>query len=212
MSPEFGPIANPRLCIIVGDCSVSYKWQILFKTVASGQYCFEQIEVYLRQLLPQSGYELCPGIKEYPSDVHFKTKNLHEWGEPFGRLDSSVCLLWHLPSNHCRPTGDPLRNVCAPCKRLQFDIDQLIKRARSTSEAKKSSRTSTGSNYPLKYLSPKSKATRISRNSKERKNLSAKVSALTPFNCNLKDKQHHELLELVHSIYKKIRSLLKSYV
>ena len=54
----FGPIANPCLRVIVGDCCVSYKWQILFKTIASGQYGFEQVEMYLHQLSPQSGYEL----------------------------------------------------------------------------------------------------------------------------------------------------------
>ena len=133
-------------------------------------------------LLPSSAFtsvrlRTCPGIKEYPSDVRFKTKNLREWGEPFNRLDSNSCLLWHLPSNNCRPTGDLLQNACAPCKRLQFDIDMLVKRARSTSDVKKATRTL---NYPMKYLSPRSKAIRISRNTKERKNLRAKVSALTP--------------------------------
>ena len=212
LSPLFGPIANPRLCIIADKCSVSFKWQILFETIASGRYCFEEAKVYPHQLLPQSGYELCPGIKEYPSDVHFKTKKLREWGEPFNRLDSDACMLWHLPNSHCRPTGDPLRNACAPCKRLQFDIDQLGKRVRNMSEVKKAIRTSIGSNYPLKYLSPKSKAIRIARNTKERKNLSAKVSALTHFNCDLKDKQHTELLELVRSIYSKDSKDSKSSV
>ena len=92
--------------------------------------------------------------------------------------------------------------MCAPCRRLQADIDQLVKKARRTSEATVAARVSIGSNYPLKYLSPTSKADRVSRISKERKNLSAKVSALSPFNFDLKDKRHGELLQFVHTIHK----------
>ena len=126
----FGPIANPRLCIIACDGTLIYKWQIFFKTVAGGQYNLKNIEKYLHQLQPISGYVLCPGLSEYPQDIRFKTKSLHEWGEPFGRIDSVACLLWHIPNNQCRPTGDPLRNVCAPCKRLQSEINKLVKKVR----------------------------------------------------------------------------------
>ena len=112
------------------------------------------------------------------------------------------CVLWHEPNNLQHPTGDTLRDVCAPCRRLQADVDQLVKKARRTSEATVAARASIGSNYPLKYLSPTSKADRVSRISKERKNLSANVSALSPFNFDLKDKQHSELLQFVHTIQK----------
>ena len=197
---QCGPMANPRLCIIGQEGKVSYTWQVLYKTVASGCYCTEEIQTYLQQLAPHSGYKLCPGIGQY--NLQFTTKNLRIWGMPFDRCDSNACFLWHTPCNSKRPNGDSLRDACAPCKRLDFDIKQLEKRLQSLSEGNLLSRRSSSSNYPIKYLSPKSKSTRIARIAKDRKNLNSKLDALTPFNCELKDKQHSELLELVRSVHK----------
>ncbi len=159
-TPEFGPLANPR-------GSLSYKWQVLFNTVARGEYTFETIQPYLDQLAPLSGYKLCPGISEYPQEIRFKTKNLREWGLPFNRLDSQACLLWHIPSNVRHPLGDPLRDVCTVCRRLTKDICQLLQRSWSTTEGQKLSRVSVGSNYPLAFLSPTSKGKWMSRVTKE---------------------------------------------
>ena len=102
------------------------------------------------------------GISEYLSEIHLKTKHLHEWGQPFNRLDSDSCKLWHIPNN-TQLTSSPLYNVCRPCKQLHHDIQQLAKRATDTFDAKKQARTST-SNYGLKYLSPTSQKQRITRN------------------------------------------------
>ena len=136
--------------------------------------------------------------------MRFKTKNLREWGLPFNRLDSQSCLLWHIPNNTHHPSGDMLRDTCGPCKRLSFDIKQLEDRVRSSTEGRKLSRLGTTSNYPLKFLSPDSKASRVSRLSKERKNLNAKLSILLdPFDFDLKDKQHSELMEIVRTVHKK---------
>ena len=84
-----------------------------------------------------SGYKICPGLTD---EIKFKTKNLREWGVPFSRMDSRTCLLWHIPCNLRRPTGDPLRDVCAPCRRLKHDLDRLAKRNEALSEEDKLSR------------------------------------------------------------------------
>ena len=41
-------------------------------------------------------------------------------------LTQMLVCLWHLPSNHCRPTGDPLRNACAPCSEVQKHLEHQI--------------------------------------------------------------------------------------
>ena len=122
---EIGPIANPRLCFMLQNGAILFKWQILFKTISEGDYTYTGVSKFLTQLLYSSGYTICPGLKEYPNDVLFKTKNLREWGLPFNRLDSQSCLLWHIPNNTHHPSGDMLRDTCGPCKRLSFDIKQL---------------------------------------------------------------------------------------
>ena len=59
------------------------------------------------------------------------------------------------------------------------------------------------SNYPLKFLSPESRARRVSRIVKDRQNLSAKLAKSNPLCYNIADKQHHELLETVRAIHHK---------
>ena len=197
---DFGPLANPRLCVFADGSVVQYKWQVLFLTVAGGDYSFNIVKPYLEQLGPLSGYKLCPGIGEYPEEIRFKTKKLREWGLPFKRIDAQSCVLWHIPNNVHHPTGDKLRDTCQPCRRLSHDIRQLVERVHSVSECQKLDRSSIHSNYPLKFLSPKSRDKRVARVTKERKSLAAKLSAVAHFEYDVSDKQHEELLELVRSV------------
>ena len=128
--------------------------------MAGGDCTFEVVQPFLDQLLAGSGYVVCPGITEYPSVICFKTKKLRERGLPFKRVDSKMCSLWHLPNNVNHPHGSQLRDLCVACRRLSHDIRQLVQRATSPSKCRKESRVHANSNYPLKYLSPTSKATR----------------------------------------------------
>ncbi len=133
-SPDLGPLANPRLCFRAVSGCVTYKWQVFFHTVAGGDYTFEAVRPFLDQLLMRSGYVVCPGLAEYPSGIRFKTKNVREWGLPFKRIDSQMCLLWHIPKNEKQPHGSQLRDVCMACRRLSHDIRQLLQKASSTPE------------------------------------------------------------------------------
>ena len=65
-------------------------------------------------------------------------------------------------------------------------------------EGKKLARLDVSSNYPMQYLSPVCAQKQVSRLSKERKNL----DALKPYECDLNDKQHSELLRVVTAISK----------
>ena len=69
-------------------------------------------------------------------------------------------------------------------------------------EGKKLARLDVSSNYPMQYLSPASTQKQVSRLSKERKNLQIKIDALKPYECDLNDKQHSELLRVVTAISK----------
>ena len=199
MSLEFGPLQNPRLYIYVVGGIVLFKWQVYYYTVASGDYVLDAVRPYLDQLLT-GGYNVCPGISKYPSvEVRFKSKNLREWGLPFNRMDSQDCLLWHLPNNIKHPQGDPMRDACVSCRRLLHDIQQL---AVNGEGANRLARLRPDSNYPLKFLSPESRALRVSRIAKDRQNLSAKL-AHSPLIYNIADKQHHELLNTVRAIHEK---------
>lgn len=198
---KLGPMANPRLYIFLeNDHTVKFWWQVFFKTVDEGEFCSVKVESYLEQMKPSSLYKVCPGIKEYPEIVRFKTKNLRQWGSPFDRLDSASCDLWHRPNNSHHPQGDPLRDTCLKCRLLQHDINSLVTKAQALTDEQKCLRTTVESKYPLKYLSPASQAVRMSRVCKDRSKMAAKLAKVEHFDVDVNDKQHTELLELVRSI------------
>jgi len=51
--------------------------QHFFCTIASGPVDTVGVSTCIKQ---ESGYVIYPGIVDYPSEVRFKTKHLHEWG------------------------------------------------------------------------------------------------------------------------------------
>lgn len=204
MDPVAGPLQNPRLCLFQDGDHVSYIWQVYYCSCDSGTYTtFSDVEEYLRQLQPSSGYVMCPGIREYPSEIRVKTKHLKEWEAPFNRKFSSECSLWHVPNNTHQAPESAMYNCCKACKQLAHDVKQLKRKAITTTGADRIARTSTSSNYPISKLSPASRNLRIAKISQERKNLATKVKALTKFDCDLREKQHAELLTLVSDIESK---------
>lgn len=111
-----------QLCICATGSSACYMWQLFFQAIVEGDYMLEVIQPFLDQLPMSSGYMVCPGIGEYLTEVCFKTKHLREWGLQFTRLDSQICLLWHLSNNSSYPHGHKLRNVFTDCRRLNLEI------------------------------------------------------------------------------------------
>ena len=202
MITDFGPMANPRLCVFVESDVAKFRWQVLFKSVDDGEYSVEKIEPCLEQLRPLSGYKVCSGIKEYPHKLRFQTKNLRQWGIPFNRVDAKSCELWHIPHNIHHPTGDKLRDTCQPCRLLHHDILKLVEKASTLTEEQMFARSIVQPNYPLKYLSPTSKALRVNKICKDRVNWAAKLSKVAHFDCDIGDKQPAELLEVVRTVNK----------
>jgi len=176
--PMMGPLQNPRLCVACDGTLATYKFQVFFKTIESGPCDPDRVYMLAQQLLPSSSCVLCPGIQEYPPEICFKTKHFRQWGQPFGRLDADTCTMWHILNNSLQPPSSPLYNACKPCKQLHHDIEQLRRKNADLTEGKKLARIDVSSIYPMQYLSPASAQKRVSRLSKERKNLQAKIDAL----------------------------------
>ena len=203
--PLVGPIQNPRLCVHHGAKSASnFRWQVYYDTVQDGAYDTPaDVEVCLRQLHPSSGFVVCPGIREYPDAIRFSTKNLKRWGPPFNRMFSSKCVQWHVPNNVQQSPSSVAYDCCKPCKQLLHDIKQLEKRSEAVSDTQRVMRTLPSSNYPLSKLSPVSQKARIANMTMERNSLVRQLKQLTPFECDVSDKQHSELLQMVALIHKK---------
>ncbi len=171
---SMGPLQNPRLCVAFEDgvSDARFLWQVFYNTISEGVYRSpKDIELYLEQLLPLSGFVLCPGIKEYPEEIRFQTKNLCQWGMPFNRKFSATCYQWHVPCNYKQPHSSTAYDCWKPCKQLLHDINQLASRATTTTVGRKRARTFPSLNYHISSLSPASQKVRAKKTIDERKNM-----------------------------------------
>lgn len=121
-----GPVDNPRLLLKFSrGHEVSYTFQVHFTSAESGDYSEVLVKAKLEQLLPGSGYILCPGLRSY--DLKFKSKNLRVWPNPLKRIDSKTCALFHVPQNSKLHPHHSLYNMCASCKKLANAISKIQK-------------------------------------------------------------------------------------
>ena len=75
---DSGPFNNPRITIFCDGNSATCKFSAFFHTIASGPV--DTVSSCIEQLLPESSYVICPGILDYPPELRFKMKHLHQWG------------------------------------------------------------------------------------------------------------------------------------
>ncbi len=159
-----GLISNPRLCLSEVEEGIEYSFQVFYNTIASGccSNDMSEIECYLSQLLTTSSYAVCPGVREYPSCIQFKTKNLVVWKEPFNRYFSTKCSQWHIPNNvhQVHIPNSTAFNCCKACKQLIHDIRQLQRSSEAVSDTTRAQRRSASSQYSISRLSPESQAIR----------------------------------------------------
>ena len=147
-----------------------------------------------------SGYVICPGIPNLPSEIGFKPKKYRQWSLPFVRHDSIDCQLWHKPSHHKRSKDDPMYDSCPPCKLLWHDIGVLLKHAKQIEPLAKSKFQQPSSRKSLKYLSPASKKVRAHLTRLNRKAMMKSLKHYRKYDINLNDDQNAELLKLVSRV------------
>ena len=62
------PFLNPRIMICCDGDSAICKLLVFFRTIASGPVNTVDVSSCIKQLLPESGYVICPRILDYPSE------------------------------------------------------------------------------------------------------------------------------------------------
>ena len=196
-----GPVYNPRLLISDdGMEKPQLEFQVFFRSICSEPYSSEAAEVHLKSLLPASGYTVCPGIPNFPAEVHFQPKKYREWKSPFVHRYSQECKFWHVPSHRKRSPEDPLYDSCPSCKLLWHDLDALAKRAHITSPSTRAKWQLPSSRRALKYLSPHSLQLQRKQARLDRKAMMKSLKHYRKYDVTMHDDQNSELLKLVSSI------------
>ena len=89
---------------------------------------------------------------------------------------------------------------CKPCKQLIHDIRQLQRKSDKVTTPIRAYRLSASSKYPISKLSPASQTIRLTNIRQERKQTNKKLKKLDKYDCNISDKQHTEILQIVSSM------------
>ncbi len=83
-------------------------------------------------MVPRILKNICPGIRKYPEEVRFVTKNLRM---PFERIMLFMAYSRHIPNNIKQQRDSIAFNCCKACKELLHSINKLSLKSRSTTTA-----------------------------------------------------------------------------
>lgn len=119
---------DPYMVLTVEDGCITFDFKAFNQSIMKDTFNWEKVEAQLNSLLPFSGYVLCPGLKEYPSVIHFESKNYMHILCPHERHQSYGCALWHVPKNRQQLPCSVLYNVCEQCKTLYNQLEIIRKR------------------------------------------------------------------------------------
>ena len=100
-----GSPVKPR---VLFSSNGKYTLEVLLYKVRSGVWTdseppHDAIKSVLDTLLSNSGYVICPGIRDYDNEfgqtIRFQSNNLRVSTNPISRHDSTNCCHWHKPTN-----------------------------------------------------------------------------------------------------------------
>ena len=106
-----------------------YKFQVfIHRTIAEGKIdieSFAELNALLDKLRKTSGYQMCPGIKDFDEileDVRMQPATVKEELWPWRNVGAKSCKLWHKPRD-CFVQRDEaereLDGVCSNCKQVR---------------------------------------------------------------------------------------------
>lgn len=201
--PPIGLVSSVR---IVLNESGDYDFQVLMISKSKGTLKeFHEYKDLLDIVSCSGGYKFCPGFHDAAYEAYFDVirydpKGVRRTTQPIARIDSNSCLLWHKLARNASIFEKDMESVmCSSCKRLRNILEQQVKRISSRSPSKKVARVQPSSNYPLKFLSPKSveKKQKIHQERTHDKKLLNKFSGM---DVALNDLQNEEMTALVNKI------------
>ena len=111
---------------------------------------------------------LCPGLLEAEdlhSELGYMPKILRLFNGPITTVHSNSCKIWHIPAKNGKSKAEDNRHqrVCGECLISGRYVKKAIKKKRTMDSSKRQERKQPLSNYPMKYLSPKSKTARYAK-------------------------------------------------
>ena len=177
--------------------------------IAGGRLSFPvestELESIARKWLSKN-HVLCPGLValvglDLQKELGYNPKNVKVMN---GNLYSKDCKIWHANNNnHYRKADSVKQNMCGNCLVCERYTKTTLENRKSLDTAKREERRKPGSNYPIQYLSPRSKSLRLGNTRQVRSRMARKVKKLyRQTRMELPQEQSSELCKLVEAIEK----------
>lgn len=212
-NPKTGPFRAAQL-IVYANC----EWQLQCPAVEeavikSGKFDNSNLrEKELTDLAKNyltTGHTLCPGLpsafKNVQVELGYLPQTVQLENGFLKTLRSKKCKIWHVPHrNPNRNDRNPVeinQKICSECMIALRYVEKQLKKKRDVKGAKKLQRQLPSSNYPLKFLSPKSKRGRFQNQRLQRSRLQKRVKKLyNNTKIELPESQSQELCALIEAI------------
>ena len=151
---------------------------------------------------------LCPGLLEVSdlnSELGYIPKTVRLFNGQITTVHSKACKIWHIPAKNVKSKGDESdsrqKRVCGDCLIASHYVQIVIQKKQEMDLSKRHERQQPSSNYPIKYLSPKSKTARYSNSRLQRHRLDKHIKKLYKgTKVELPQEQSAELCLLIDSI------------
>ena len=175
----------PRARILVSQ-EGHYELQILLKTIEK-DIIYSETALYkvAVKIYSSSPYKFCPGLdfnfykEQYADILRYDSKSVKVTKEPFARVESHQCLMWHeLAKNASIFEKDQSEVMCQPCKKMKSHLDQLVRTALKVTPKEKEARLDVSSRFPMSALSPASQKKRRGKLLKERNQYKKKLELM----------------------------------
>ena len=191
--PNIGP---RQQCVrLLIDHEENYKFQVLDVPIHSGKLNNSLLHKYLKQMQPNSGYDICPGVENEYIKLKDKLKRkpmvLHEC--PRGiRYDHINCEIWfHSAGISSKQSSRICKNCDSLIKSMKITAKNIIKRSVKKTPPK-------GTN--LKFMTPKTRRRTLNKKSERLRKVHKKLSKYENYVCPLDSQQGKEMKDVMNQI------------
>lgn len=206
--PPAGMVSIAR--IIVNNAG-EYTFQVLLRTTETGNISSVDDFLSVCEKISKSGnYKFCPGMnvkvfnETYTSVLRYESKSVRVATEPFSRVDSPNCNMWHTLAKNASIFEKDMDDImCQPCKKMRSHLDQRIRASLAVTPTKKASRLEPSSRCPLSALSSASVNKRRENLMSERARDKKTIRKYEHTEITLDDDQSDEMAEVVDVINSK---------
>ena len=209
INPTQTPTANPRIVIEHANLTATTicHLEVHYLLIKSFSYLGNEQELFtlISSLRKDSNYVLCPGLpSSILTSVTFESKSLRKWGPLLQRSDHRECLMWYPTS---RSSSKPA--MCPKCSHLYHHLRDMIQRKKTLSPATRQKRTSAGSKYPKRFLTPKSRSEREKNEKRQAFANKRAAKKLQKLDVNVNEMTNDDLVSVVAELERTSKGALE---